>query len=128
MDNEISDDDLKKLFSEKLSLLRKNSGHTMEAIADSLDLDKSEYFRFLKGLRLPHLRTLLRISRKYGVTLDWWFKELDDLPRDKNSMRQKTFELQALSALRKFRPEKRPGVLAALKILARTFQQDARGF
>jgi transcriptional regulator with XRE-family HTH domain len=100
-------------------MLRKESGQTMEAAAESLDLDKSEYFRFLKGQRLPHLLTLLRLSKKYGVTLDWWFSELDALPANKAAFRQKTFELRALSLLKKFPPPAQNTALAVLAALAK---------
>ncbi|MDR1324148.1 MAG: helix-turn-helix domain-containing protein [Candidatus Margulisbacteria bacterium] len=115
MDNKISDSDLKKLFSEKLVMLRKESGQTMEATADGLDLDKSEYFRFLKGQRLPHLLTLLRLSKKYGVTLDWWFNSLNDPPGTRQTFKQRSFELQGLSLLKKVEPPLHRAVLAALK-------------
>ena len=118
---EFSDSDLKKLLSQKLVMLRKASGQTMEAEADSLDLYKSEYFRFLSGARLPHLRTLLHISKKYGVTLDWWFRELETLPQDRETIRQKTFELRSLSIIRKFPARARGAVLAMLESLAKNF-------
>ncbi|MDR1453587.1 MAG: helix-turn-helix domain-containing protein [Candidatus Margulisbacteria bacterium] len=100
-------------------MLRKESGQTMEAEADSLDLYKSEYFRFLSGSRLPHLRTLLHISKKYGVTLDWWFNELATLPKDKAALRQKAFELRTLSLLKKFSPPAQNAALDVLTALAK---------
>ncbi|MDR2429096.1 MAG: helix-turn-helix domain-containing protein [Candidatus Margulisbacteria bacterium] len=102
-------------MSKKLETLRQHSGQTIEASADSLDMAVSEYFRFLKGQRLPHLLTLLRLSKKYGVTLDWWFSELDIPPGDKAAFRQKTFELRTLSLLKKF---PLPAQNAALDVLA----------
>ena len=116
---EFSDNNLKKLFSEKLAMLRKESGQTMEAEADSLDLYKSEYFRFLSGSRLPHLRTLLHISKKYGVTLDWWFRELETLPRDRVAFRQKAFELRTLSLLKKFPAKAQNAILDVLAALVK---------
>ncbi|MDR1324151.1 MAG: helix-turn-helix domain-containing protein [Candidatus Margulisbacteria bacterium] len=115
MDKGLTNTELKKFLSKKLEGLRKHSGQTIEATADSLDMAVSEYFRFLKGQRLPHLLTLLRLSKKYGVTLDWWFNELDALPGNKVAFRQKTFELRVLSLLKKFPP---PAQNAALDVLA----------
>ncbi|MDR1998313.1 MAG: helix-turn-helix domain-containing protein [Candidatus Margulisbacteria bacterium] len=119
MDKKTVNASLKKIFSRKLSMLRQNSGQTIEAAADSLDMAVGEYFRFLKGQRLPQLATLLRINQKYAVSLDWWFNELEDLPRTKGRLKQRIFELQALSTLKKFKPEVQPAMLAMLKTLAK---------
>ncbi|GBR73740.1 helix-turn-helix XRE-family transcriptional regulators [Candidatus Termititenax aidoneus] len=115
MTNEI----LKKLISGKLEFLRKNSGETNEAAADSLDIDLSEFYRILKGHRLPHLKTLLRINRKYGVSMDWWFSELDGAARDKTPVRQKAFELQIAGLVKKLDAKTQEAVLAMLKILVK---------
>ncbi|MDR1452897.1 MAG: helix-turn-helix domain-containing protein [Candidatus Margulisbacteria bacterium] len=115
MDKEFTNAELKRLLSKKLETLRRQSGQTIETTADSLDLAISEYFRFLKGQRLPHLLTLLRLSKKYGVTLDWWFGGLNDLPGTRQGFRQKSFELQGLSLLKKVEPRLHRAVLAALK-------------
>jgi transcriptional regulator with XRE-family HTH domain len=106
---------LKKLISEKLDFLRKNSGETNEAAADSLDIDLSEFYRILKGHRLPHLSTLLRINQKYGVSMDWWFSELDGTAQ--TPVRQKAFELQISSLVKKLDAKTQAAVLAMLKIL-----------
>jgi transcriptional regulator with XRE-family HTH domain len=122
MDKELTNAELKKLLSKKLETLRKHSGQTIEATADSLDMAVSEYFRFLKGQRLPHLLTLLRLSKKYGVTLDWWFNELDALPAgNKAAFRRKTFELRTLSLLKKFSPATQNAALDVLAALAKNF-------
>ena len=101
MTEKITNEVLKKLISEKMEFLRKNSSETNEAAADSLDIDLSEFYRILKGHRLPHLKTLLRINQKYGMKLDWWFSELADAPLSKNQIRQRAFEMQILTLLKK---------------------------
>jgi transcriptional regulator with XRE-family HTH domain len=80
MSEEFTNEQLKELLSRKLAMLRKQSGQTIEATADSLDMDFSEYYRMLRGKNMPQLRTLLRFSRRYGVTLDWWFDEVEMIP------------------------------------------------
>ena len=127
MANEFTDKDLKTLLSRKLALLRKETRETMEETADSLGIYKSEYFRFLTGARLPHIRTLLRISKKYGVTLDWWFAELESLPGNKAELRQKIFELRALSLLKKFPQAARNAALDVLKALVKNVSVLANG-
>jgi len=101
MDKEITNAELKKLLSEKLARLRKTSGQTIEVTAESLNMAVSEYFRFLKGKRLPQLRTLMRLSKKYGVTLDWWFSKRPELPGKQADLRQKALELELLGSYRK---------------------------
>ncbi|MDR1997637.1 MAG: helix-turn-helix domain-containing protein [Candidatus Margulisbacteria bacterium] len=115
MDKEITNEDLKKLLSKKLELLRKDSGQTLEATADSLDMDLSEYFRLLKGQRLPHLRNLLRLNKKYGVSLDWWFNELEEIPANPEQTRNKNTAAQIASLLQKLEPGLQEAVLAMLK-------------
>ncbi|GBR73109.1 helix-turn-helix XRE-family transcriptional regulators [Candidatus Termititenax aidoneus] len=115
MSKEFTSADLKLLLSEKLSLLRQNSGETIEAAADSLDMAVSEYFRFLKGHRLPHLLTLLRINQKYGVNMDWWFSSLNELPGNPTVLKQHSFERQILCELKKVPPDLQKALLNMLK-------------
>ncbi|MDR2428991.1 MAG: helix-turn-helix domain-containing protein [Candidatus Margulisbacteria bacterium] len=117
MTSEINSEILKKLISEKMEFLRKHSGETNEAAADTLDIDLSEFYRILKGHRLPHLKTLLRISKKYGVNLDWWFSELDETALNKTAIRRKAFESQIVNLIKKLDVQTQKAILAMLKIL-----------
>ncbi|MDR1452865.1 MAG: helix-turn-helix transcriptional regulator [Candidatus Margulisbacteria bacterium] len=105
MIDDITNERLKRLLSRKLALLRKKSGQTIEATADSLDMDPSEYYRMLCGKNLPHLLTLLRFSRKYGVTLDWWFDGVEMVPpmaqRQMLRLQSKNLEGQIVLLLRR---------------------------
>ncbi|GBR74416.1 transcriptional regulator XRE family [Candidatus Termititenax aidoneus] len=94
MNKEITSETLKKLLSQKLTLLREKSGETMEETAFDLGLDTSDYFKFLKGKRLPHLLTLLRLGQKYGVSLSWWFSELEGIPSNKMQSKNNSLELR----------------------------------
>ncbi|MDR1997437.1 MAG: helix-turn-helix transcriptional regulator [Candidatus Margulisbacteria bacterium] len=129
MDEKITSENLKKLLSSKLELLRKNSAQTIEAAADSLDIDLSEYYRILKGRRLPQLPTLLRINQKYGISMDWWFSELDDM-EDKpqgtgkiTGIRQKAIELELLSTFHKLDVNLQKTVLETLKTFTKQINQ-----
>ncbi|MDR1322918.1 MAG: helix-turn-helix transcriptional regulator [Candidatus Margulisbacteria bacterium] len=105
MDEEFTNEQLKELLSRKLAMLRKRSGQTIEATADSLDMDFSEYYRMLRGKNMPQLRTLLRFSRRYGVTLDWWFDGVEMIPpaaaRHVLRLQSKNLEGQIVSLLRR---------------------------
>jgi transcriptional regulator with XRE-family HTH domain len=120
MTKELNSENIKKAISCKLDILRRNSGQTVEATADNMNIDLSEFYRILRGRRLPQLPTLLRISRKYGVAMDWWFNELADTPQDKVHIRQKSFELQILHTLKKLDTKLQKSILAMLKSLAKS--------
>ncbi|GBR76822.1 helix-turn-helix XRE-family transcriptional regulators [Candidatus Termititenax persephonae] len=124
MDKEITNAEIKKLLSKKLATLRKDSGQTLEATADELNLDLSEYFRILKGQRLPQLRTLLRINKKYGLNMDWWFKELEETAVNEKHFRQKAIEAQLLSLLRKLDLGSQEVVLSLARALVKKAAQE----
>jgi transcriptional regulator with XRE-family HTH domain len=115
MDNKITNENLKRMLSQKLAMLREKSGQTMEAAAYDLDMNVSDYFRLLKGQRLPHLLNLLRLSKKYGVSLDWWFRELQEIPRSAAQSQRDSFEAQALLVLKKLDSKLQPSALSLLK-------------
>ncbi|MDR1997372.1 MAG: helix-turn-helix domain-containing protein [Candidatus Margulisbacteria bacterium] len=125
---EITNEQLKKLLSYKLVMLREQSGQTVEATAASLDMDLSEYYRLLRGSNLPHLRTLLRISQKYNVTLDWWFDGLNtvspQVARNVERLRRKSLEEQLLSFLRALDTKLQEAVLDLARSLARKTKKN----
>jgi transcriptional regulator with XRE-family HTH domain len=113
----ISNESLKKLLGRKLEQLRQNSNQTIEATALDLGLNFSEYYRLLKGKRLPHLRTLLNINTKYGISMDWWFSDLEIKMPSKIS--QKAEELLLLSNYHKLDTMAKEVVQDMLKNLAK---------
>jgi transcriptional regulator with XRE-family HTH domain len=90
----------------------------MEVAADSLDMDVSAYYMLLSGKRLPHIKTLLRLNRKYGVTLDWWFKELRETPSGKTDTRAEAIASEILNNLRKLDTRGQKTLLGISKVLA----------
>jgi transcriptional regulator with XRE-family HTH domain len=114
---EINNEHLKKLFSRKLALLRETSAQTMEAAADSLDMDVSAYYMLLSGKRLPHIKTLLRLNRKYGVTMDWWFKELHETSSRKTDTRTEAVASEILNNLHKLDAKGQKTLLGISKVL-----------
>ena len=117
MPEEITNEYLKKLFSQKLALLRKVSKQTMEATADSLDMDVSEYYMLLSGKRLPHIKTLFRINEKYGLTMDWWFKEIRET--GKTDTRTEAIQSELLRNLRKLDKRDKETLLNISRVLVR---------
>jgi transcriptional regulator with XRE-family HTH domain len=117
-----TNDDLKKIVSQKLELLRKQSGQTIDSAAAELDMDRSEFFRILKGQRLPMLRSIFRISKRYGVSLDWWFADVNELPERTAVARKNPREYQLLKIFKNLPDRAQKTVLATVKTLARNLK------
>ena len=115
MDNKITNADLKRLLSEKLSILRERSGETMEETAFALGMDTSDYFKLLKGKRLPHLLTLIRISQKYGVELSWWFDGLGKIPKSKEKTKNNYLEFRIAKIVKPLDDHLQKAALSMLK-------------
>jgi transcriptional regulator with XRE-family HTH domain len=115
MTQEITADILKKTFGEKLTLLRTESGETIEEAAFDLGLDPGDYFKFLKGKRLPHILTLMRISQKYEVSLDWWFGGLKNVPKNKAQIRRCRLENQVSRIIHNLDDRLQKAALSMLK-------------
>ncbi|GBR74612.1 helix-turn-helix domain containing protein [Candidatus Termititenax aidoneus] len=113
--------DLKKIVSRKLELLRKQSGQTIDSAAAELEMDRSEFFRILKGKRLPMLRSMFRISKRYGVSMDWWFVGIDELPKRAVAGKNPR-EYQLLRIFKNLPERAQKTVLATVKTLARNLK------
>jgi transcriptional regulator with XRE-family HTH domain len=122
MHNKITSDLLKKQLSAKLALLRHKTGETIESVAVDLEMNTSDYFKLLKGQRLPHLLNLCKLSQKYDVPLDWWFNDLKKMPKTAVLARRNCLEAQVANALKKLEPKTQKAVLAALKTLAKNLK------
>jgi len=126
MDNEnkeLTNADLKQLLSKKLAFLRQNSRQTIENTALDLGMNFSEYYRLLKGDRLPHLLTLLKINRKYDLSMDWWFR---DFPKDSpEKIRRKAEDFLLLSNYHKLDNPAKAVVQDMLKNLAKNRRKAA---
>jgi transcriptional regulator with XRE-family HTH domain len=79
-EKDVTDKELKHLISQKLKQLRKKSGKTLEETAQDLDLDYSIFYNLYNGRRLPRLTTLVKLSRRYGLPVEYWFKDLARMP------------------------------------------------
>jgi transcriptional regulator with XRE-family HTH domain len=118
----LSDENLKQVISKKLEMLRKQSGLTMERTAHDLEMDTSEYFRILKGQRVPLLRSMLRFSRKYGVSMDWWFKDIE-LPQKSIEPVKNPVEYQIFKILKGLDAKKQKIALTTLKALTKSLRK-----
>ncbi|MDR1997185.1 MAG: hypothetical protein LBQ83_02535 [Candidatus Margulisbacteria bacterium] len=116
MDREITDKDLKNLISKKLNWLHKQHKKTLEEAAFNLKLDYVQYYMLLKGSRLPHLLTLVNINKIYGLSMDWWFHDLDKLkPKEQKKLNKKITEFELISSFNKLDANAQTVVLRLLK-------------
>jgi transcriptional regulator with XRE-family HTH domain len=116
--------DLKKIISHKLELLRQQSGQTIDNSAYELNMDRSEFFRILKGQRLPMLISMVRISKKYGVSLDWWFEDTDKIPERVGKAKYSLREYQLLKTFNKLNDSAQEIVLATVKTLTKNLKNS----
>jgi transcriptional regulator with XRE-family HTH domain len=115
--------DLKKTISRKLTILQEKSGKTIEATAYDLDMHFSQYYRLLKGQRLPILPTLLRINKLYGLNMDWWFAGVDYVPPPRQTTPSKNpLEFQLLYSFKKLNNKAQKTAVTILKTLARNWK------
>jgi transcriptional regulator with XRE-family HTH domain len=112
---------LKEIISRKLTFLLKKSGKTLNTTADDLQMPLSQYYRLLKGQRLPLLPTFVHISRAYGMSLDWWFKDIESRPKQIETA-ENPIEYQLFKTLKGFDPRGQKIALALLKTLAKSLK------
>jgi transcriptional regulator with XRE-family HTH domain len=116
MEKEISNTELKNLFSQKLNWLHKKHKKGIEEAALDLNLDYAQYYMLLKGKRLPQLRTLVNINKLYGLSMEWWFRELDKIkPKDAEKLEKKITEFELISSFNKLDKNAQAVVLRLLK-------------
>lgn len=58
-------------FKDRLKELRTEKGYTQKDIAEVLGLSKTGYAGYEQGYREPDLKTLIKISKAFGVSTDY---------------------------------------------------------
>ena len=117
----LNNENLKQIISKKLEMMRRQSGLTMERTAHDLEMDTSEYFRILKGQRVPLLRSMLRFSRKYNISMDWWFEDIK-LPQKQMEPVKNPLEYQVFKILKGLNAKGQKIALAMLKALTKNLK------
>ncbi|MDR1453509.1 MAG: helix-turn-helix domain-containing protein [Candidatus Margulisbacteria bacterium] len=113
---------LKKIISQKLAFLLKYSGKTIEATAYELGMDFSQYYRLLKGQRLPMLPTLLRVNKLYGVDMNWWFVDIGKAARPVIRHSGNPLEYQLVNSFKKLSRPAQKTAVSMLKAMARNLK------
>ncbi len=68
-------------FGEKIQILRKDAGMSQEELAERLDVSRQAISKWERGAGYPETEKLIRMSRLFGVSLDYLFGEDEDQPR-----------------------------------------------
>lgn len=69
-------------FAEKLLHLRKREGLSQEDLAAHLEVSRQAVSRWEMGTALPDAPNLLRISKRFGVTVDFLLNDSEPEPPD----------------------------------------------
>ena len=59
------------VFSERLRELRKSRGRTQQEIADLLNIRRSTYGEYERGVILPPTDKIQTLAKYFNVTVDW---------------------------------------------------------
>ena len=69
---------VKNDFSEKLQLIRKNRGLTLEELAEKLSVSRQAVAKWKSGQVYPEITNFIQISNLFNATIDYLVLELKD--------------------------------------------------
>ena len=69
---------VKNDFSEKLQLIRKNRGLTLEELAEKLSVSRQAVAKWESGQVYPEITNFIQISNLFNATIDYLVLELKD--------------------------------------------------
>lgn len=64
-------DDIKKIFGENLTLLRKEKEITQQTLADKLGYSPKAVSKWERGESIPEIETLIKLAEFFNVTIDF---------------------------------------------------------
>ncbi|MDR1453000.1 MAG: helix-turn-helix domain-containing protein [Candidatus Margulisbacteria bacterium] len=120
MDKSNLEKELKILISSKLKQIRKQSGNTIEQMAEEIGIEYTNFWNLYSGVNLPRLSTLFQLSKTYNFPIGYWFEGLEKLTvKEKAAARQKTKLANLLNVYQKLDENTQDVVLNILKSHAR---------
>ncbi|AMC93635.1 XRE family transcriptional regulator [Erysipelothrix larvae] len=63
------------IFSEKLTLIRRNKGYTQERLADALSVSRQAVAKWESGQSYPDITNLIQLSELFHVSVDYLVKD-----------------------------------------------------
>jgi len=69
---------VKNDFSEKLQLIRKNRGLTLEELAEKLSVSRQAVAKWESGQVYPEITNFIQISNLFNATIDYLVLEFKD--------------------------------------------------
>ena len=92
-------ENLNFIIGKKLSELRKSHGLTQSELAEKLNFSDKAVSKWEQGESLPGIEVLYKLSRLYGVSLDYLAGEETSLPPSAPSVRKNHIVITLLSVL-----------------------------
>ena len=65
-----------RIILDKLKNIRKHANKTQEEVANYLCVTKQAYFRYEKGTRRISLETLLKLTKYFNLSSDYFFNNI----------------------------------------------------
>ncbi|MDR1323349.1 MAG: helix-turn-helix domain-containing protein [Candidatus Margulisbacteria bacterium] len=116
MDKANLEKELKTLISNKLKQIRKQSGNTLEQMAEEIGIEYTNFWNLYSGANLPRLTTLFQLSKTYNFPIGYWFEGLEKLTaKEKAVAREKTKLTDLLNVYQKLDENTQDVVLNLLK-------------
>ena len=84
---------MSKEFGEKIKKLREAAEFTQQDIADRLNVDRSTYSNYERGVTEPGLKTLKKISRILGADVDALLADDDEFAKVAEHVERPFFNL-----------------------------------
>jgi transcriptional regulator with XRE-family HTH domain len=107
---------LKKLISSKLKQIHKQRKITLERMADEIDIEYSALYNIYKGKALPRLATLYTISKLYNLSIEFMFKDIENIsPETSSEVVRKINETDLVQTYRKLDNETQKVLLNLMK-------------
>jgi transcriptional regulator with XRE-family HTH domain len=116
MDKSNLEKELKILISSKLKQIRKQSGNTIEQMAEEIGIEYTNFWNLYSGVNLPRLTTLFQMSKTYDFPINYWFEGLEKLTaEEKSAARKKTKLANMLNVYQRLDENTQDVVLKILK-------------
>lgn len=80
----INESDYRKRFGQRLNLLRKQRGLTQNELATEINYSDKAVSKWERGESVPDTYTVLRIAEFFGVSINYFFSEEDEIVIDDN--------------------------------------------
>jgi transcriptional regulator with XRE-family HTH domain len=104
-----------KLYTNRLSELRKNKKETQDQLASLIGVERSTYSRYETGTSEMTLKTILTLSNHFDVSLDYLFFK-SNIP-NYNNFDLSNIEAKLLLNFKKFNSNEQENILKMIEMM-----------